>query len=463
MPALWSGPLPELREQHRRGTLEETFLATCRERFGEPSPSEMRAWVQSLPQVLNYLDDPSFDPLQAVVELQMPVGAERADLVLIGGAGDRPSCYLLELKQWSDAHLDTESCQVDVLGFGLHQHPVAQVLNYQGKLAMFNDRAADYGFTSGAYLHNLGAQGIAQLMRECAEALPRTVELFGVKDGNVLADSVAQHLLPAACDVNEHQRLTSAEYTQSAMLFDLLTKHAEGIASRAVASLAEAGVYLMEDQELLVEQVMKAARRGKDEAFLVEGGPGSGKTLVAVHLLLRAIKENMRCVLAIRNNRLQAILRRCFDIAFPGASGLLMYFEVPQHRTGIGDAAFKGKFDLVICDEAQRMRQPSMETVLSRAPTSVIFLDETQRLNPREQGTIYNFFAAAGSAGKVVSSARLPAGLRCRGGQPYHDFVDGLLLEPSQLGEASDAPWHSLHQDSRLRPSPEIQQDLITL
>lgn len=461
MPALWGGPLGDLSSFAKRGDFAEKLTEECRAKFGEPSPAELRSWVHSLPRVLSYLSDSSFEPLQGILELQMPVGAERADLVLIGGPKDSPRGYILELKQWSSAMLDPESCEIDVEGFGLHQHPVAQVLNYQGKLSLFNERAAHYTFGSGAYFQNLRGPGLGQLLKECAEALPRTVQLFGMDDGEALAQSIGRDLLPAALASDEHGRLANARFHQSAMLFDVLKEHASDIANRAVATLAEAGVGLTEAQEQLVERALAAARRRTDEVFLVEGGPGSGKTLVAVHLLLRAIREDMSCVLAIRNNRLQAILKRCFDIAFPGASGVLMYFEVPGSGTGIGDKSFQGRFDLVICDEAQRMREASMETVLERAPTSVIFLDETQRLNPREQGTVSNFSSASLQQQKSVVQAQLPSALRCRGGQPYHDWVDLLLNRPDVILSAEHQPWRPYYDFGICSSMDELTKSLM--
>ena len=126
----------------------------------------------------------------------------------------------------------------------------------------------------------------------------------------------------------------------------------------------------------------------------------------------------------LRNNRLQAILRDCFNAAYPGAAGLLVYFEVGGR--GIGDPQFEASFDLLICDEAQRMRRASISVALSRAPVSVVFLDETQRLNPPEEGTVKAFEDAAETLGRHTISGQLSAAVRCRGGQPYHDWVERL-------------------------------------
>ena len=94
----------------------------------------------------------------------------------------------------------------------------------------------------------------------------------------------------------------------------------------------------------------------------------------------------------------------------------MMYFEPRQGR---GIAHFEGHVDLLICDEAQRMEGRIMPNVLSKATVCAVFLDETQRLNPPEQGTIQNFSKASllavrePQARYLTSSLRIP--IRSRG------------------------------------------------
>jgi DUF2075 family protein len=441
--SIWGGTVKDLKGLLRGGNFTRELAGLYERTYGAPSPQEERSWEPSFrPFLGQVLAGPEFDSLQALVEMQMPVGAERADLVLLGGTPSAPKGYVLEFKLWSGGTVSQQSLEVTVPGLGVHQHPSVQALNYRGKLKLFHTRAASYDVRAAVYLPNLGAAGRDAL----AAPLPRDVSLqaplFARADAAALAEAIRSHLLPCGLAPREHADFDGAPYGQTRHLFDVLTKHARDIADRAVTALAESGIGLTQEQEVLVEEVLAAARRPRGEVFIVQGGPGSGKTLLAVSLLLRALERGLRCVLAIRNNRLQAILRRCFDASYRGASGTLMYFEVKQYGTGIGDARFGGSFDLVICDEAQRMRAASMPVVLGRAPVSAIFLDETQRLNPPEEGTLDAFSGAARAVPQRTPQVRrLTAAVRCRGGRPYMDWVERLLVSPPGAGAPASQPW----------------------
>lgn len=69
---------------------------------------------------------------------------------------------------------------------------------------------------------------------------------------------------------------------------------------------------------------------------------------------------------------------------------------------------------------------------LGRAPVCAVFLDEGQRLNPPEQGTVEAFTQASRLVGKTTEQRQLSAAVRCRGGQPYLDWVEAMLHEPQR-------------------------------
>jgi len=397
--------------------------------------------------LIELLEHERFDRLQLLLEYQMPVGAERADAVLLGGTPSEGRGFVLELKQWSAATGQPGSPEVEVPGFGPRQHPSAQAINYEGKLRFFHPIAASFELRTAVWLHNMGRvelQGMASGRRSQAES---SVRMYGRDDGEALREEIARHLLPAELPPSTHRRFDRAEYEQTRQLFDVLSEHSRDIAEHAAEVLAETGMGLTEEQELIVEEVLRCSREGQRKAFVIQGGPGSGKTLVAVHLLLRQTEEQRSCLLALRNNRLQAILRRCFNNAYPGVAGLMVYFETRQGR-GIGNPGFRAEPDLLICDEAQRMRSASMPVALSRADVAAVFLDETQRLNPPEEGTASAFANAARAVGYDVEHRNLSAAVRCRGGRPYHNWVEDLLESHARMEQrgGSQTNWRSQYR-----------------
>ena len=78
-----------------------------------------------------------------------------------------------------------------------------------------------------------------------------------------------------------------------------------------------------------------------------------------------------------------------------------------------------------------------MPTVLQRAPVVVLFLDESQRLNPSDQGSLKTFEKVCSDIGKEYIERPLKAYMRCRGGQEYHDWVENLLQTPQDIEQLS--------------------------
>jgi DUF2075 family protein len=121
------------------------------------------------------------------------------------------------------------------------------------------------------------------------------------------------------------------------------------------------------------------------------------------------------------------------------------FLNIPRTNSGVLDSGFGGAdLDLLICDESQRMLKNSLPIAYDRASVVVYLVDETQRLNIDEQGIENNFRESAQASGvecEILPS--LPSGVRCRGGIPYHNFVEQLLASPEQLVEGflKAPPW----------------------
>lgn len=102
-----------------------------------------------------------------------------------------------------------------------------------------------------------------------------------------------------------------------------------------------------------------------------------------------------------------------------------------------------------------------MPVTLSRAPVVAVLLDETQRLNPPEQGTVENFGRAAAEVGKSLEPRTLSAALRCRGGEPYHQWLEELLEQPHEaLTSLQRQPWREAYYVGFCRSVEELRDRL---
>ena len=298
---------------------EREIVAGFEAAFHFPSDAERLSWRNSIPELAKVLNDPRFDSLQLILELQMPVGAERADAVLLGGTSEEPKAVVLELKQWSNINILPETNEVVVPGLDIHQHPSLQAANYAGKLHLFNAKAHTYNIVPAAYLHNAHPGDKLELSTGPGEEWVKSAPIFIRGDAQELADFINGNLLPYQLPDDEHRKFANAPYEQSSHLFSFLSQHADDIAKEATLTLANSGMGLTSEQERLKNEILLALSEGKKKDFIIQGTPGSGKTLLAVSLLLQAAERNHSCILALRNNRLQAILQRIFNQAYPGA------------------------------------------------------------------------------------------------------------------------------------------------
>ncbi|WP_440065553.1 hypothetical protein [Streptosporangium sp. OZ121] len=247
-----------------------------------PSDAERRSWDRSLPVLARDLVDAGLGAVEMLVEYQLPLTSKRADVVLAGvdrrTSGD--AYVVVELKQWSQAELfedDPKLVLVGGMSGGPWLHPVLQVEHYCEYIADFV--AALEGRSDAlrgvAYLHNATRQSVPGLFDL---ALDSNVRLFTKTERSAFVGYLRDRFEnaeghPAA------ERLVNGRVQPNR---PLLEKAANVLKGR--------------DKFILVDQQQKAfetVRHAVEGAFAantkrvvtITGGPGSGKTAVAIELL----------------------------------------------------------------------------------------------------------------------------------------------------------------------------------
>lgn len=280
---------------------------------------------------------------------------------------------------------------------------------------------------------NLDAQYAPVL--ETDAALIQAAPVFYRNNLDAFADRCAKWLLQEPPLAGIAREFEDGVFEQTVTFFEVIRQYGQDILKNAAVAIANSGTGLTEEQQFIVEDVLGALTRGERKIYLVKGGPGSGKSLVAVHLLMRGLSNHSQTVLALRSNRLMSVLRASFKAVHASLPPATVFSSVPRYGSGIGDEGFSGKFDLVVSDEAQRFGAQNIPVMLRRAPVCVFFYDETQILNTQEQGTRENFIQGAQQAGIPIEEHTLTAAMRSRGGAAYHAWVDQLL------GDGHPASW----------------------
>lgn len=379
-----------------------------------------------------HLKDPELQNCGLLAELAMPASGERADFILVGGNDTAPKGLILEMKQWSGPQKLFRDKFVKNTEGDWERHPIIQALGYRGKLLCFSEIGASISWQCCGMLPNMEEDGIAALRGSSLLEHALDWQLFGKNDISEFSAYVKRHLGYSSISKTFIQRLEQAPYQQTKHYFRFVVENHKLIEKRMFAALAAEGFALTEEQDLLCEGVVIALEqwrtRQKKTVFLIQGGAGSGKTLVALTLFLRHIKQYQSgAILGLTGKWMKGNIEDCFEKIYPGLSGSVKNVHQLQK-------AQLANIELIVCDETQRLEANGITNVLSHAPVVVAFLDEHQQLTPKEKGCHTAFESAIKSARNPkfgltheIKLYTLEAPVRCRGGAPYHLWIEQLL------------------------------------
>ncbi len=400
-----------------------------------PSFEQKAAWRSSLRYLGGLLrQHPNFNGLLLLLEYKLPFSGERIDAVLLGtNRTGKPTALVIEMKGWKTAELYSQDF---VMADSSPQiHPEYQLRNYLGKLAYSHSAAAIFDFRGMVLMYN---------MKRNDSRISFRVPCFYEGEERDATEFIESNVLPSISQ-EAANGFVNGKYLQSKKLFEAVREHFSEIWKESYTTLADRGYGLSIEQLQIVKEILGDLDKGRRIVYLVKGAPGSGKTLVAIHLLLSSLYRNKQSVLTYRNNRLLNSLRKVFNKNREGLDVPIRFYSTGQKSNpGIAEPGFEGFFDLVIYDEAQRMRSDNISLAMTRGKVQVFFYDESQILNAEESGTTDNFIKAANQQNLNTKSRELAGYYRVLGGKEYHEWLESLLSEPAKAKMA--LPWQGNYE-----------------
>lgn len=459
-----------------KSVLERQFIKILAEnveltRGRKPSPSEKRSWVESLSELSRVLEDARLDEVEVLIEVPMPLNRRSsADVVLAGVHPDTAldTYIVIELKQWSSADsVDEEAELFEVPGLRPQSHPCQQAGGYRNQIA--NHLGAVDGrpeaVKAAVYLHNATHSSVQDLALGAAvEGVPLFtkaerggfIEYLQSNLANQPGGMVADRLLKSPVRPNKPFLRKSAEVIRGVGQFDLVDNQLDAF-------------------NLVKTKVRLAQAANSKRVVIITGGPGSGKSAIAVSLLRSQIEQGNRdrVVYATGSRTVTKTLRRHVagrDIEFDGLFRYYLEFANAE-QNGL---------DLLIADEAHRVRKnsqsrfkkewrsprPQIESLIQAARVPVFLLDEHQVVKPDEVGTVAAIIAQAQALDVDYEHIRLDGQWRCGGSAKYDVWVQRLLgLGDSDLewnGDAEPQPWTGDHNfEVVLADTPGEMEDLL--
>lgn len=355
---------------------------------GEP---EYVSWTNSLKKfgdILNRTNIP--DDITVICEYQLKNLPNRCDVILLGcDARGRRTMLVIELKQWSNDRVSASQADIDknmVLVKGLEgnrdgktKHPVFQVSEYVNVFKKAYEAVAEENISvyGCAYLHEyeLTDDCILRAGFEVSTGYKYVVKgrnIFG-RDNEEELVKILNFLFALPCPELK-DIIINSEVRPNDEFVDRLAAFAKG--SEIFAS--------SDEHKRMIALIDDVSQKGDKHVIIVQGSPGTGKTVAAFNSILYFAKKKKNVVYLTKNSQ----LRRTF-LKYLNESGTKDDFKKNFNGLQAGMlfsylSNIEGpnvKYDLIVADEAQHMDQKTVSMIIQKSTISVFLMDEDQRID----------------------------------------------------------------------------------
>ena len=417
-------------------------------------PNEYASWRNSLGNGMSHIiASPEIpDDAGIAIEYQINKLKNRIDFIVSGKALDgTESIVIIELKQWTN--VDYSELPEHVLTFVGQKtrdvvHPSYQARSYASLLEMYNEYVYEtpVKVISCAYLHNCVEEVIVNDSRY-EEALRNTpVFIKGQKKEIV---KLISDQIKSGGGVELLKKVDSSPTRPSLQLAEAVSRMLQG---------KEAYV-LIDDQKTVLETIVKASVDGLDgqkQVVIVKGGPGTGKSVVAINALSRLMGKRLIARYVTPNAAPRAVFEVNLKSAFKGGE-IKELFSGSGNFTGIDE----DDFDVLIVDEAHRLKlrtqyskggDNQIREVIHAAKTTVFFLDEAQKVTWKDIGETFEIEKFAKSMGAKIHHLELKSQFRCNGSDGYISWLDESL----GIIEDLSIPFAEINYDFKIFNDPAL-------
>lgn len=374
------------------------------------------------------------DDVQVAIEYHLSsIGRSRIDVLLAGNDGKTDNGLIIELKAWDKAGLsNVENMVISPIGGGTEkQHPCLQARVYKGTIVRFNQDIVEKGIHlhPSAYLFNLHRRNPEPLEDARYQDLLAESRLFLADDVSKLR-SYFEELIPKKAKNDVLFILDQGRWRPSDELISKVDSMLEG----------NEEFQLIDEQDeafrIIRHQLLTETDRTHRHVFVVEGGPGTGKSVIAVRLLAEMLKRKRMAFFVAPNKAFRDALVESLS------KGNKQYREdgqaLFQSSWSFYDADYRKdeRCEILIVDEAHRLKDQAyqykgksmVEDMVRSSRISVFFIDESQRVSWQDTGSIGSIIKAAEKYKATVHPPfKLSAQFRCNGSTGYLNWLDDVL------------------------------------
>lgn len=425
--------------------------------------NEFRAWENSMEYMYKVLNDHEI-PMDAgiAIEYNIPRTSKRVDFLISGyGEKKKANVVLIELKQWDEIRAvpGVDGLVETYTGNAMRQvvHPSYQAWSYAELIMDYNQsvREENISLLPCAYLHNY--------RRKTADPLDEMQYQVYLEDAPAFTrgqvDRLRSFIKKGIICGDQEKIIYRIEYGKirpSKSLQDSIDKMLAG----------NREFIMLDEQKVVYEEILRTARRSaadcKKRVIIVQGGPGTGKSVVAINLLAQLTKEDQVCQYVSKNSAPRNVYEKKLK-------GSLRKSSIDNLFSGSGSftEAKENMLDTILADEAHRLNAKSgmfhnlgenqIGEIIHAAKCSVFFIDESQRVTLQDIGSVDEIKKWAMLENAEVREMELTSQFRCNGSDGYLAWLDNTL----EIRETANPDMREIDYDIRIVESPFEMQHLI--
>lgn len=417
-------------------TLTEKMSATFLVAFGvNSSLSQINSWQNSLPRVRDLIEIAKLKDINIALEYEVPYNQSRIDCLLFGkDETNIDNIVLIELKQWTIVESrEDEGNFVETYTGGntrIVAHPSQQVKGYDGYLKSFVaefETPQPLVLFSCAYCHNYKKEDGLGLFAPMYKNIVNDFPIYSKDDTRILADKI-KSLLAKGDGFEVFNRFMRSEITPSKKLLESVSKI---ISNEAVFSLLNEQLVA---KNIICSKIKKTQKGNKKAVVIVHGGPGTGKSVIALNILAEAAKRKVKVFYACKSKPFVSGLTHLVGGEADKLISNLNRFIPSKVKDNEGD--------IILIDEAHRIGKtsnhqftrnedrtdmPQIDQIIRFAKTAVFFIDDMQNIRSLEIGSAELIRETAKKYGCSIDEVTLETQFRCMGSNNYLKWLESVL------------------------------------
>ena len=450
--------------------ISDIILRNMREKhISGGQAAEFHSWQNSLHFMRSVIDDPEIPgDADIAIEYQIPRTSKRVDFMIAGAdKNDRSNVVIVELKQWDKAEKVDDVMQHSVRaftggGYRIVNHPSYQAYAYATFIRNSSEQVQDenIGIRPCAYLHNCAPSNRESLDDEIYKLWYDEAPLFDRSQVLKFRSFIKRFIFKKAANGDLLYKIDNGRIRPSKALQDCLVSLMKG----------NQEFILLDDQAVafdickkLMNQCLKDLKK---RSVIIQGGPGTGKSVLAVNLLNEFTQKGYNASYCTKNSAPREAYQRLLS-----KSDLKAQVNIKQlFRSPFGLCNMAPNFyDCLIVDEAHRLvskmygdwnGQNQIKECISASLFTIFLIDEDQKITTKDIGSVREIKKWASELNSEVTMNEdtvLHSQFRCNGSDQYIQFLDKLL----QIGEPVDTDMSELNFDFRVYDDPnELRSDL---